>query len=280
MKRYLMKHYFLLLSGLAIITLTACGGDNKDVNAQLEPEQPAQQLYNKAQAAYDREEYVEAARLFDEVERQHPYSQLAVQSQLNAALSAYKNLRYDEAIIGFDRFVELHPGHEQVPYALYMKGLCYYEQISDVKRDQEMTKRALDSFSTVISRFPDSAWAREAQYKRDLTFDHLAGKEMEIGRYYLTRGHVNAAINRFLAVVKNFDTTTHTPEALHRLVESYMTLGLQAQALQVAAVLGYNYPGSEWYERSYSLLNPEQRKALMEDRGWFDRTVDSLLGPQ
>ena len=123
MKRYLMKHYFLLLSGLAIITLTACGGDNKDVNAQLEPEQPAQQLYNKAQAAYDREEYVEAARLFDEVERQHPYSQLAVQSQLNAALSAYKNLRYDEAIIGFDRFVELHPGHEQVPYALYMKGL-------------------------------------------------------------------------------------------------------------------------------------------------------------
>lgn len=270
-----------LLLGVCLgLALSACGGvSEEEKQKSLEAEGPAEGIYNRAQAALDAGQYQDAVKLFDEVERQHPYSQYAIDAQLNAAYAAYKGLRYDEAIIALDRFIELHPGHEDVPYALYLKGLCYYEQISDVKRDQEMTKLALNTFEGLMQRFPESTWAREAEYKRDLTLDHLAGKEMEIGRYYLTRGHVNAAINRFLSVVKNFDTTTHTSEALHRLVEAYMGLGLEAQALQVAAVLGHNYPGSEWYERSYKLMNPKQRARLLEDRGWFDRTVDSLLDP-
>lgn len=270
----------LLLSVCLGLALSACGGQSeKQKLASLEAEGPAEGIYNRAQAALDAGQYGEAGKLFDEVERQHPYSQYAIQAQLNSAFSAYKALRYDDAIIALDRFIELHPGHEDVPYALYLKGQSYYEQISDVKRDQEMTKLALQSFEGLMQRFPESSWSREAEYKRDLTLDHLAGKEMEIGRYYLTRNQVNAAINRFLTVVKNYDTTTHTPEALHRLVESYLTLGLEAQALQVAAVLGHNYPGSEWYERSYKLLNPKQRAKLLEGRGFFERTVDSLLAP-
>ncbi len=271
-----------LLLGICLgLALTACGGkSDKEKLASLEAEGPAEGIYNRAQRAMDEGQYIEAGKLFDEVERQHPYSQYAIDAQLNSAFSAYKGLRYDDAIIALDRFVELHPGHEDVPYAIYLKGQSYYEQISDVKRDQEMTKLALQTFEGLMQRFPESTWSREAEYKRDLTLDHLAGKEMEIGRYYLTRNQVNAAINRFLTVVKNYDTTTHTPEALHRLVESYLVLGLESQALQVAGVLGHNYPGSEWYERSYKLLNPNQRAKLMADRGFFKRTVDTLLRPE
>ena len=143
-----------------------------------------------------------------------------------------------------------------------------------------MTALALESLNTLINRYPDSNYARDAIFKRDLTLDHLAGKEMEIGRYYLKRGETNAAMNRFLAVIKNYQTTTHVPEALHRLVEIYMTLGLQGEASRVAAVLGHNYPGSPWYEDSFKLLTPELRKRLMEDRSWVDKTVDSLFKPE
>jgi outer membrane protein assembly factor BamD len=188
-------------------------------------------------------------------------------------------MRYDEAILDIDRFVELHPGYKDVDYALYLKALCYYDQITDVARDQEMTERALAALETLTRRFPDSKYARDAQLKLDLTRDHLAGKEMEIGRYYLHRDEINAAINRFLTVVRDYQTTTHVPEALHRLVESYMTLGLKDQATRIAAVLGYNYPGSKWYAASYKLLDDRQRKQLLENRGFVDRTVDSLFKP-
>jgi outer membrane protein assembly factor BamD len=173
----------------------------------------------------------------------------------------------------------LHPGAEDVDYAYYLKAMCFYEQITDVARDQEMTREALQALDTLIARFPQSKYSRDATLKRDLTLDHLAGKEMEIGRYYLNRGEVNAAINRFRMVIATYQTTTHTPEALHRLVEAYMTLGVNQEAVQVAAVLGYNYPGSKWYERSYALLDPVQRQKLMDDRSILDRTFDSILKP-
>jgi outer membrane protein assembly factor BamD len=162
---------------------------------------------------------------------------------------------------------------------LYLKALCFYEQISDVARDQFMTREALANFETLINRYPDSVYTRDAILKRDLTLDHLAGKEMEIGRYYLNRGEVNAALNRFRSVIKDYQTTTHVPEALHRMVEAYITLGLKDSAYRVAAVLGHNYPGSEWYARSFALMDPQQREQLRSGQSFVDRTVNSLLKP-
>lgn len=242
-------------------------------------DQPVEVLYNKAAAAMDAKEYRQAAQLFGEVERQHPYSEWATRAELMSAFASYQAGQYDEAIIGLDRYIELHPGSKDIDYALYLKSLCYYEQISDVARDQMMTREALNGFDTLINRYPDSNYSRDATLKRDLTLDHLAGKEMEIGRYYLNRNQVNAAINRFRTVIKDYQTTTHVPEALHRLVEAYLTLGLKDQAYKAAAVLGYNYPGSSWYEDSYKLMDPEQRQRLKDEQSFIDRTVNSLLKP-
>ncbi len=267
----------LLLAGTA---LSGCGtADKKAAEAAARLERPPEQIYNEATAALKERQFPKAVQLYQEVERQHPYSDLATKGQVMAAYAAYQNLKYDDAIIALDRFIELHPGHPDVAYAYYLKALCYYEQISDVKRDQEMTRLALQSLTTVVERFPDTDYAREATLKRDLTLDHLAGKEMEVGRYYLTRGHINAAINRFMVVIRDYQTTTHTPEALHRLVEAYKTLGLEDDALRVAAVLGYNFPGSKWYEDSYVLFNPSQKAALRSGKSWVDRTINSLLRP-
>lgn len=242
-------------------------------------EQPVEVLYNRAADALENEDYREATTLFEEVERQHPYSRWSTQAQLMAAYSSYLDQRYDEAILALDRFIDLHPGSEDLDYALYLRALSFYEQISDVRRDQAMTERAMEALDRLIKRFPDSVYARDAVLKRDLTEDHLAGKEMEVGRYYLKRGHINAAINRFQVVIEDYQTTSHVPEALHRLVESYLTLGLEQQATRIASVLGYNYPGSEWYQRSYALLDESQRAQIEDERGLFERTVDSLLSP-
>lgn len=267
---------FLMVSALASVMLISACSSAKE-KQKMEADRPVESLYNQAADSMDRGEYNEAARLFEEVERQHPYSQWATQAELMAAFSYYRNTRYDEAILALDRFMELHPGNPNTDYALYLKALCFYEQITDVARDQEMTQLALESLDTLINRYPDSRYARDATLKRDLTMDHLAGKEMEIGRYYLKANQTNAAMNRFLVVVKQYQTTTHVPEALHRLVEIYMALGLQGEATRVAAVLGHNYPGSQWYEDSFKLLTPELRQRVMEERSWKDKTVDSLF---
>ena len=270
----------LITVSLAALSLLAagCSSDkNKEDSAQLE--RPVEELYNKAADALDSKEYEQASKDFEEVERQHPYSQWATKAQLMAAYAAYQDDRYDEAILALDRFIELHPGNEDIDYAYYLKALAYYEQISDVARDQAVTNDALEAFNTLILRFPDSEYTRDAKLKRDLTLDHLAGKEIEIGRYYLNRVQINAAINRFRTVVRDYQTTTHVPEALHRLVEAYLTLGLKTEAARVAAVLGYNYPGSKWYEDSYKILDPAMRAKIMDDRSFVDKTVDSLFKP-
>ncbi len=273
---------FLTLSvACSALILSACASDEEKAAeaAAKQVERPVEALYNEAADALDAKEYQRASKAFEEVERQHPYSQRATKAQLMSAYAAYQDDRYDEAILALDRFIELHPGNEDIDYAYYLKALAYYEQITDVARDQAMTKNAMEALNTLIMRFPDSRYARDATLKRDLTLDHLAGKEMEIGRYYLNRGQVNAAINRFRTVVRDYQTTTHTPEALHRLVECYLTLGLKSEATRVAAVLGHNYPGSRWYEDSYKVLDPEMRKQIEDDKSFLDRTVDSLLKP-
>lgn len=261
---------------LCVIALSACSSSK---NTATPADEPVEVLYNKAAAALDNGNYAEATRYFEEVERQHPYSKWATQAQLMSAYSSYEDQRYDEAVIALDRFIELHPGNESIDYAHYLKALCFYEQISDVARDQFMTEQAVKALDTLITRFPDSKYARDAVLKRDLTYDHLAGKEMEIGRYYLNRGHINAAINRFRTVIEKYQTTTHTAEALHRLVEAYLTLGLGYEATQVAAVLGHNYPGSKWYKSSYELLDDESRQRILDERSFVDRTVESIFKP-
>ncbi|MDB2683088.1 outer membrane protein assembly factor BamD [Alphaproteobacteria bacterium] len=276
MKEIDMRAFSLIFIMALSVLLIGCSSGSEEKKLESETE-PVESLYNRASEALDSGEKREAIRLFEEVERLHPYSKWSNQAQLMSGYAAYSNQDYDEAVLTLDRFTQLHPGHLSIDYAYYLKALCFYEQITDVSRDQEITELALSSFDSLLRRFPESRYARDATLKRDLTLDHLAGKEMEIGRYYLRRNHVNAAINRFRVVIKEYQTTTHIAEALHRLVESYLILGLKHEAVRIAAVLGHNYPGSKWYERSYELLDDESRQRIIENRGFVDRTVDSLF---
>lgn len=247
------------------LMLAACGATPEPAYV----EQPPEVLYDQAMGAMNEQNYAEAARLFDEVERQHPYSSLATQGQLYAAYSYYLENKYDDAIIALDRFIDLHPGHPGAPYAYYLKALSYYEQITDVGRDQKNTELALTALEDVVNRFPRTPYARDARLKIDLTRDHLAGKEMTIGRYYLTQGYHLAAINRFRSVIEKYQTTTHTAEALHRLTEAYLAIGVVEEAQNTAAVLGHNYPGSEWYQDSYALLTEQNLEPKEKEDSWL-----------
>lgn len=249
-----------------VVLLGGCAASEEDDYV----EQPVELLYNQAVDALDQNELEEAQRLFDEVDRQHPYSTWATKAQLMTSYAAYLRRQYDDAIISLDRFIQLHPSHRDIAYAYYLRGLSYYEQISDVARDQQMTQEALDTLKELVSRFPDSKYARDATIKIDLTYDHLAGKEMEIGRYYQATGHYLAAINRFKIVVDEYDFTTHVPEALHRLAETYYAVGLETEAKRAAAILGHNYPGSEWYIDSYELVSGQPVREVDEDEAWYE----------
>ncbi len=239
-----------VLVPLAVATLAACSSDE----APQYVEQPVEQLYNQGMDQLERGRYTQAAQLFDEVDRQHPYSVWASKAQLMSAYAYYQDNGYDDAINTLDRFIQLHPGNRDIAYAYYLKAISYYEQISQVERDQKMTALALESLEEVVRRFPESRYARDARLKIDLALDHMAGKETAIGRFYQSRGHHLAAINRFRTVIEKYQTTTHVAEALHRLVECHLAIGLTQEAYRTAAVLGHNYPGSEWYADSYALL--------------------------
>ncbi|HJU15141.1 MAG TPA: outer membrane protein assembly factor BamD [Stellaceae bacterium] len=256
-----------------LLSLAACGGGTKGAYI----EKPVDDLYNKAMDDLAADNYKQAASTFEEVESQHPYSVWATKSQIMAAYALYQGGDYDKAIIAADRFIRLHPGNRDVAYAYYLKAICYYIQIVDVGRDQKITEQALAALQDVINRFPDSKYARDAKLKLDFTRDHLAGKEMSIGRYYLDRGQYLAAMNRFKRVISDYQTTTDVPEALERLVECDLALGLVGEAKRNAAVLGYNYPGSRWYKDAYALVTGSGNPGLAGNRGWFSRTIGSLL---
>jgi outer membrane protein assembly factor BamD len=211
-------------------------------------------LYSTAKQRSDRGQYEEAAKLFDEVERQHPYSVWARRAQLMSAFSYYMAQKYPDAVSSAQRFLTIHPGNKDAAYANYLIAMSYYQQIEDVTRDQKITQQASDSFNELIRRYPQSRYASDARLKLDLINDHLAGKEMEVGRFYQRQGNWLAATTRFRIVIDKYQTTSHTPEALERLVESYLNLGLPDEAHKAAAVLGRNYNGSKWYKRSYELI--------------------------
>jgi len=240
---------------LPVIMLPAAGcARNKAKGDTAYVARDVNTLYSLAKARADRGSYEEAAKLFDEVERQHPYSVWARRAQLMSAFSYYMAQKYPDAVSSAQRFLTIHPGNKDAAYANYLIAMSYYQQIEDVTRDQKITQQASDSFNELIRRYPQSRYASDARLKLDLINDHLAGKEMEIGRFYQRSGNWLAASTRFREVVDKYQTTSHTPEALERLVETYLNLGLPDEAKKAAAVLGANYPGSEWYKRSYELI--------------------------
>lgn len=266
-----MRYPVYLTAFFALFLLAACG-DSEDDTA-VKPQKSAEQLYEEALVRMANREYGNAVESFSEVERQHPYSEWAVHAQVMSGYASYKSAKYDDAISTLQRFVRLYPANDSTPYAYYLIALCYYQQISDVGRDQKMTELALQALREVIRRFPNTEYARDAKLKVDLTIDHLAGKEMQVGRYYLERDNYLAAINRFRYVVDNYQTTSHVPEALHRLVECYLSLGVTEEAQRYAAVLGHNFPGSAWYRDSYKLFTDSGDLPDPDDSSWYDAII-------
>jgi len=238
------------------LLLGACQG-NKANKQRAYVERPVEVLYNNAAKELDTRDYAEAIELFNEVERQHPYSEWARRSTLMSAFAAYQSRRYDDAIGTAQRYISLNPGSEEAAYAYFLVATSYFEQIVDVGRDQRTTELAKASLDELLRRFPTTEYAKDAQLKMDMVDDQLAGKEMEIGRWYLNREEHLPAINRFRTVITDYDTTTHAPEALYRLVEAYMSVGLKGEALAAAAVLGYNHPASDWYKSAYNIMSEE-----------------------
>lgn len=218
-------------------------------------ERPVEQIYNEAAESLLRRNYDQAVLIFDEVERQHPYSEWASRANLMSAFSNYQSNNYDEAIAAARRYISLHPGNDETAYAYYLIAICYFERIVDVGRDQGTTESALAALDEVIRRYPETEYAADARLKVDMVKDQLAGKEMEIGRWYLRRNQHLAAINRFKRVIDEFQTTSHTPEALFRLTEAYLSVGLNGEATKSASMLGFNYPTSVWYVDAYDLMN-------------------------
>jgi len=218
-------------------------------------------LYAAAKDRLDRGDVEIAAALFDEVERQHPYSPWARRAQLMSAFCYYVLEDYTKSIESSQRFLSIHPGNKDAPYAYYLIALSYYEQINDVDRDQKITEQALTALNDIQRRYPNTRYAADARLKADLVYDHLAGKEMEIGRFYERTGQWLAAQLRFQNVVEKYQATSHAAEALYRLTETNLALGVPSEAQKYAAVLGANYPGSEWYEKAYELMREEAPEA-------------------
>jgi outer membrane protein assembly factor BamD len=250
----------LLFAAAAVIPLAGCAHGNKNKLDTAYVARDVSSLYTAANKTMNQGDYEQAAKLFDEVERQHPYSVWARRAQLMSAFNYYLAKKYTDAINSAQRFVTIHPGNSEAPYAQYLIGMSYYQQIDEVTRDQTTTQQASDAFGELIRRYPDTRYAADARIKLDLINDHLAGKEMEIGRFYQRSGQWLAATYRFRAVVDQYQTTTHTPEALERLVECYLALGVPEEAQKSAAVLGRNYPESFWYRQSLKLLGQENRQ--------------------
>nr|WP_137678211.1 outer membrane protein assembly factor BamD [Parerythrobacter lutipelagi] len=236
------------------LLLSACAGGGSGPKDTAYVARDVESLYAEAKRRLDQGNAPLAAALFDETERQHPYSPWARRAQLMSSFSYYVARDYNKSIQSAQRFLSIHPGNKDAPYAYYLIALSYYEQISDVTRDQKITEQALVALTEVNRRFPQSEYAADARLKLDLVNDHLAGKDMEIGRYYQRSGRWLAAQIRFQNVVDTYQTTSHAPEALYRLVESSLALGVPQEAQKYAAVLGSNYPGNEWYERAYELM--------------------------
>ena len=270
----------LRMLGMVVLvgTLTACGGGQQDETAALDT-LTAEQIYKRGELALENKKAKkdEALVYFQEVERLYPYSEWAKRALIMQAFTLHKYKKYEEARIAAQRFLDFYPGDEDAAYASFLLALSYYDQIDEVGRDQGLTYQALQALRVVIEQYPDSEYAKSAMLKFDMAFDHLAAKDMEIGRYYLKRGNYTAAINRFRAVVQDFQTTSHTAEALHRLVEAYLALGLTDEAQTAGAILGYNYQSSPFYDDSFRLLKERGLAPEAKGTSWLSTVYRQMI---
>ncbi|MFD3265891.1 outer membrane protein assembly factor BamD [Phenylobacterium ferrooxidans] len=255
-----------LVACIVAVALAGCAGKSKRPKLVYE-ERPVELLYATGADRLDRGLWNQAVDYFQEVERQHPYSEWSRRAILMTAYAHYQANNYAEAIGDADRFISLYPGNPAATYAHYLKAICYFEQIVDVGRDQAATGQALANLQEVVQRYPRTEYAADARLKIDMVNDQLAGKEMTIGRWYLRQGDTIAALGRFRAVIDRYQTTSHAPEALYRLVEAYLTLGLAEEAKRNGAVLGFNYPGDAWYGDAYKLLTDRGLRPAIEPTG-------------
>ena len=273
----------VLALGTAMSGCSLLGLDKDDASNDLNKdaaeyrERPVEAIYADGWAQINKGNWEEAAKQFNEVDRQHPYSVWARRAQLMSAFCSYQANKYGDAVATADQYISLHPGSREVAYAFYLKAISLYEQIVDVNRDQANTQGALVALQDVVQRFPDTEYARDATLKIDLTQDHLAGKEMAVGRYYLTRGDYIGGINRFKAVVQQYQTTPQIAEALERLTEAYYALGLDSEAQTAAAVLGANYPGSQWYTDAYTILKGRNLRPKEDKGSWISQAFRRIL---
>ena len=254
-------------------SLNPFGGEKYET--KLLPDEPAEGIYDQGLARLQRRDYEGASKKFADLEKQYPFSQWSRKGLLMTAYSNYEGQKYDDAVVAANRYVNLYPSTEETPYALYLAGMSMYNQIPDISRDQDRAEQAVKIFNDLVQKFPKSEYAEEAKYKLIVARDQLAGKEMSVGRFYLTRKNYTAAANRFREVLGKYQTTRHTEEALYRLTESYLALGITHEAQTAAAVLGHNYPDSQWYKDAYALLQTGGLQPSESRGSWISRMFRS-----
>lgn len=271
----------IMAAGMVMLVLAGCG-DRSDPRVSRVPLETftAEQIFTRGEYELDRKRPEDAAYFFREIERLYPYSDWTQRALIMQAFSFHQAKDYEQSRSAAQRYIDFFPLDDDAAYAQYLLALSYYDQIDEVGRDQGLTFQALQSLRTVIERYPDSEYARSSILKFDLAFDHLASKEMEIGRFYLKKQHYPAAINRFRAVVEDFQTTSHTPEALHRLVEAYLSLGLTDEAQTAGAILGHNFQSSEFYEDSFKLLTGRGLEAKPRGDNWLSQIYRQTIRGQ
>jgi outer membrane protein assembly factor BamD len=264
----------------APLLLSACSStdDDLDLSTYVEQTEPADVLYNQGLANLEAGRLTEASRKFEAVDRQHPYSEYARKSMVMGAFANYRQGKYEEAIAGAKRYVTLYPSNSDAAYAQYIIGLSYFRQIRDVTQDQKESRRTIEAMDELIQRWPDSEYVDDAQEKVRFARDQLAGKEMQTGRYYLERREYIAAVKRFRYVVENYSNTRHVEEALARLTEAYYAMGLTSEAQTAAAVLGHNYPDSQWYKDSYKLLQSNGLEPRENAGSWISKAGALITG--
>lgn len=261
------KNIFASILLAAAATLAACAS----AKPEGELNGTVGTLYNDGMDSIQKKKYPQAVHNFEELDRQYPYSGWATRGQIMTAYAQFLNDDYDESLATIERFIKMHPGHQNLAYMYYLAGLNHYYQMTDVNRDQSETQKALDAFNEVVNRFPQSPYARDARLKVTLCNDHLAGKEMTVGRYYQSQEMYLPAVNRFRSVVQNYQTSSQTPEALYRLTENYLALGIDDEAVRAASILGYNYPGSKWYADAYQLLTARNLAPAGQKETWAQK---------
>ena len=278
--RLLKNHVLFLIFALISLLFSSCSDSQNNIGIGVSDDKAAEEIFNSGERELIRRRYNDAAEKFKEVERLYPYSDWAKRALIMQVYSFHKDKEYENVVSAANRFIEFHPKDKDIPYAYYLIGLSYYDQVLAIGRDQKLTQEALKIFKLIIKEYPDSEYASSSQIKFDFLKNQLASKEMEVGRYYLKRSHYVSAINRFRGIIEDFSTTSQVPEALHRLVEAYLSLGLTDEAQTAGAILGYNYKSNEWYERSFELLRSKGLKPKSFGNSWLSQIYRQVVKGQ